>query len=189
MKTLGITTLLVFTILLPAVSALATDFGAESRFVSEFSLKNTMLFEGISNTISKTAIASSTVIGKKNPWTAFILSALLPGAGQYYNDQLYKGVIQFVVSVGGYAVYYLALEDNIAIWGSIVDVDGDDAMGGIGVLIGLGAHLWSVIDAPISANNINKQNQFQAHLIEYENYSVSPLVKKNKLGAMFTLQF
>lgn len=191
MKNLVITTWLLSIILFPAMPTLATNFEGETqnRFVSGFNLRDIGLFEGVSNTISKNLIASTTVSGQKNPWTAFVLSALLPGAGQYYNDQLPKGVIQFVISVGGYTAFYLALEDNIVFWGSEYDVDDDDTIGRIGLLIGFGAYLWSIVDAPISANNINKQNQLQAHLIEHKSYSIFPLVKRNKLGAMFTLQF
>lgn len=190
MKNLVITTWLLSIILFGAMPTLAADFEGETQnlFVSEFNLRDIVFFEGVSNTISKNLIASTTG-GQKSPLTAFVLSALLPGAGQYYNDQLPKGVIQFVISLGGYAAFYLALEDNVVFWGSEYDVDDDDAMGRIGLLIGFSAHLWSIIDAPISANNINKQNQLQVHLIENKSYSVFPLVKHNKLGAKFTLQF
>ena len=44
------------------------------------------------------ALAAS---GRKNPWLAFGLSALVPGAGQFYNGQHKKGVPQLGAALAG----------------------------------------------------------------------------------------
>ncbi len=191
MKNLIVTTLLLCAILLSAIPALATEFEVETqnRFVSEFGLRNTLLFEGISNTVAKSSIASTTV-EEKNPWIATGLSVVVPGLGQFYNGQYLKGSIQLGMVLGGYILFFDAVEDNIKHSdGTIVDVDDNDAIGGLGLLIAGGTALWSIIDAPISANNINKRNQLQAHSLNNKDYSVSPLVKRNKLGVKFALGF
>ena len=173
--------------------AFATELKEETnyRFISEFGMANTLAFEGLSMTIPKSAIGAPAVaVKEKNPWIALGLSVLVPGLGQFYNGQPVKGSIQFGLVVGGYTMFLLAVDDDIVYAdGTVLDVNDDDAIGGLGILVAGGAVIWSIIDAPISANNINKRNQMQAHLNHKTGYTISPLVKRNKLGATFALQF
>ena len=152
---------------------------------------NTLAFEGLSMTIPKSAIGAPAVaVKEKNPWIALGLSVLVPGLGQFYNGQPVKGGIQLGLVVGGYTMFFLAVDDDLVYAdGTVLDVDDDNAIGGLGILVAGGVAIWSIIDAPISANNINKRNQMQAHLNHKAGYTISPLVKRNKLGATFALQF
>ena len=47
---------------------------------------------------------------KKDPWKAVLFSALLPGAGQYYNESYWK--IPVVLGLGGYFGYGIANNNN-----------------------------------------------------------------------------
>lgn len=190
MKNLILTTLLLCTMLLSVLPCLATDVEVKRKTLSETSLRNAILFDGVSNITAQNSIASATKIKRKNPWLAFGLSFVAPGAGQFYNGQPYKGALQIVMYIGGYTAFLLATDDDIVYSdGTVLDVNDDDAIGGFGILIAAGTWLWSVIDAPISANNINTQNQLQAHSLNQKGYAVSPFVKRNQLGAKLAFRF
>jgi|GEM_PF-6898286 len=79
---------------------------------------------------------------------AFGLSMMIPGAGQAHNGQWGKGAVMLggaLVSVG------------VAIAGSNECGSSDDCSLRNAGLVGLfGFWLWSMIDAPVSANSINR---------------------------------
>ena len=50
--------------------------------------------------------------GKQDPFAAAAMSLVLPGAGQVYNGQYAKGVVQFGSVVTGLVLISLASEDN-----------------------------------------------------------------------------
>ena len=133
---------------------------------------------------------------KKNPWIAGGLSLLIPGAGQTYNNQFKKGLIQLGVAIVGTGLTYAAEKDDYKnIHGNTVDRDDDNWKIGFGVLLNYGSRLWSVIDAPISANRINKRNQRPSygHLIELggnrATFGVDLVVSHKNLGTRLTLHF
>lgn len=101
--------------------------------------------------------------GEKSPTVAFLLSFVLTGAGQYYNGDVTKGVTQELLVIGGYVLAFTAgIEYNrnneITHW----------FYTGFGIVIG--SHIWSMIDAPLSANKINKRrHQYYGHLFEVQN--------------------
>jgi TM2 domain-containing membrane protein YozV len=89
---------------------------------------------------------------KKEPALACVLSFLLPGLGQFYNGEAGKGAIMLGASFFGVILMASAINDEL--WTR----QDSDAKGTFGVMIFLGAWLWSVIDAPISASKINRDN-------------------------------
>ena len=122
-------------------------------------------------------------VKQKNPWLAFGLSLLIPGTGQFYNGQHDKGVFQLGVVVFHYKDCR-----------RIHDCYGKDDLG-ILTLLGFGVHLWSIVDAPISANSINQQSQQPSygHLIELNGsratLGVDSVVSHKNLGTRLTLHF
>lgn len=135
-------------------------------------------------------------VQKKNPWLAFGLSALIPGVGQFYNGQHSKGVAQLGGVILGIGLMASALEDDYeTIYGGLVDPDDDEGKAAFGLLLWFGSSLWSMIDAPISANRINQQNQQPSygHLIELggsrATLGVDPVVSHKNLGTRLTLHF
>ena len=84
----------------------------------------------------------------KSPWLAFILSAMLPGAGQLYNGDYVKAIIQPALFAGG-----AFLASSICFDCSSTD----QSAAGIGIGIALLSYLWSIIDAPISASNYSDE--------------------------------
>lgn len=92
---------------------------------------------------------------RKEPVVACALSIFLPGAGQLYNGEVAKGVIMFGAFIIGASLMMAALTEEIVDWNYEKESHPDLALG---TLILLGAWLWSVIDAPISASRINREN-------------------------------
>ena len=119
---------------------------------------------------------------EKNPWIAFGLSALITGGGQYYNGHYGKGTVQFVVAAAGLGVFLAAEEDDYKLFGERYDPDDDNDRGAIGALVFLGSAIWSMVDAPISANNINRQ-------LRQTSFQIHPVVKDDLTGASLTFRF
>ena len=133
---------------------------------------------------------------RKNPWLAFGLSALITGGGQFYNGQHSKGVAQLGGVVLGFGLMFSGIEDDYEnIYGDWVDPDDDDGKAVFGLLLAFGCSIWSMIDAPISANSINRQSQQPSygHLIELggsrATLGVDPVVSYKSLGTRLTLHF
>lgn len=78
-------------------------------------------------------------VGYKNPTTAWALSFLIPGGGQFYNGESGKGV----AFLGGYAA-------SAAVFWFV-----SWPIGLTGMLV---TSVWSQIDAPTTANRINRMN-------------------------------
>lgn len=75
---------------------------------------------------------------------ACVFSALVPGLGQIYNGEVYKGVAFMVAT---YGVETSAVESMTK----------SPALGILNAAVALGIYVWNVIDAPCSSNRINKQ--------------------------------
>ena len=89
----------------------------------------------------------------KDPVLAAVLSAVLPGGGQFYNREHSKAVTTIVLSLGGLAVLGSTLDDD----GEIPDDKAGLALGG--TLVTLGTAIWSIRDAYVSAKRINMTRQ------------------------------
>lgn len=119
--------------------------------------------------------------GQKSPALAFVLSFLVPGVGQYYNGEVAKGIIQEAAFVGGLVLYIQGVNDY------------DDTLQAIGGFDLMAAWIWSMIDAPLSANRINRGLQSFGHLIEFNHdpYALGVDVAPGRKGmnAKLTLHF
>jgi len=121
----------------------------------------------------------------KDPYVAAFLSLVIPGLGQHYNGQYMKGLYQEALFVGG----ILLMEDGLN--NELLSLE--EAVGeiGLGVLLWVGVWVWSVIDAPISAININRERSW-GRFSEFNNrnglgLTVTP--KKQGIEASLTLHF
>jgi len=88
---------------------------------------------------------------RKEPGVACLISVFLPGGGQFYNGEITKGAIMLGAATAG----------SLMIFSTIDGINGDtesDGTAQAGAFIFLGAWLWSLIDAPISASKINREN-------------------------------
>ena len=115
---------------------------------------------------------------EKDPAVAALLSALIPGVGQYYNGDVTKGVIMNALYLGGWAVYFAAgyseeWESDDYYWASYgyyYEEETPWLYVGLGMVVG--TWVWSMIDAGISASDYNeslrKSKQNYGHM--YEDY-------------------
>ena len=122
-------------------------------------------------------------IVEKNPWIAFLLSTAIPGAGQYYNQQFRKGSAMLLGAATGVGLFYATRNDNRRdkLTGKYLDPDENDNKGYIGLGLGLGFVVWSMIDAPVSAIKINKRNP--------QAMTIGPMIDRDKVGAVLSLRF
>ncbi len=143
----------------------------------------------------ETVIGTRTVVKKKNPMVALGLSFPVIGAGQFYNGQYTKGVIQLGATIVGLGLTLSASGDNQDQPDGNLDVDTDDWMSVPGYLLLFGGAIWSLIDAPRSANRINQQNQISSygHLFQLDGdramLGMDPVASRNGLGTLLTLRF
>jgi len=93
--------------------------------------------------------SEQTAEAPKSPGGAFALSLMIPGAGQAHNGQWGKGALM----LGGGLVSVAA-----AVAGSDECDSSDDCALFTAGLVGMvGFWVWSMIDAPVSANSINRR--------------------------------
>ena len=126
---------------------------------------------------------------KKSPVLACALS-LYPifSGGQFYNRQYKKGLMMVGIQATGMV---LALQ-NFCLEGAVCS---SSTSGDLGLLAFWGGYLWSVIDAPISANRINKQyhQPDHVHLLEFDGsrvaLGVNPVVWRKGTGVRLSLHF
>lgn len=109
----------------------------------------------------------STEVNEKNPWAAFFFSWLIPGGGQFYNGEKTKGALMLLGGVTGAGVHLYSEHDRAF---------------NVGTAVMLGSAIWSMIDAPISANRINREMQ-QASM------QINPVVTDDLAGVSLTLRF
>ncbi len=148
--------------------------------------------------ISKEPVPGSRIIvqkSKKNPMVALGLSFPIVGTGQFYNGQYIKGVAQMGAAVLGLGLVLSAGGDNTDSPDGNLDADNDDWKSIPGYVLLIGGTVWSLIDAPMSAKRINRQNQqfSYGHLIELDGergaLGIDPVTSRKRLGALFTLRF
>jgi TM2 domain-containing membrane protein YozV len=84
----------------------------------------------------------------KKPGLAFGLSLLCPGLGQFYNGEVVKGIAMSVLSPTS-ALLCFALT-------TVLDSHLHLAPFFVGIFYA--NYIWSLIDAPVSANKINRRN-------------------------------
>lgn len=101
----------------------------------------------------------------KSPGVAFVLSFFLPGTGQFYNGDFLKGGIQFgIASVTAIIIWSEILQE--ASQPGTHETDEDKIL--FSYLIFAVNWVWSFVDAPITANRINKQRRQEfGHLLEF----------------------
>ena len=140
-------------------------------------------------------LGSRTLSQKKNPMVALGLSFPIVGSGQFYNGEYTKGVAQMGAAIVGLGLVLSAGGDNTDSPDGNLDADNDDWRSIPGYVLFLGGAIWSLIDAPMSANRINRQNQggSYGHLIELDGdraaVGIDPVTSRNGLGTVLTLRF
>jgi hypothetical protein len=115
---------------------------------------------GTSERLNRESLAPRGVPGQeawvpKSPVVAGFFSLVLPGTGQYYNGDTLKGAVMQAGVLGGLGMVIGAMRTEL-------DLDGNALPRNEGLLLaGLAtcatSHLWSIIDAPVCAADLNSR--------------------------------
>ena len=81
-----------------------------TQFKSGLSFRNSALTISFNDSLKNKSSTKPVFIMKKNPWKAVAYSAVLPGAGQLYNQSYWK--IPVIAGLGGYFVYEWIKNNN-----------------------------------------------------------------------------
>lgn len=87
-----------------------TDKNFRFGFTSDLSFKKSDLKNSLQDSLKKKYSDRPEFKMKKNPWKAVAFSAVLPGAGQFYNQSYWK--IPVIAGLGGYFVYEWVKNNN-----------------------------------------------------------------------------
>jgi TM2 domain-containing membrane protein YozV len=83
---------------------------------------------------------------RKDPAIACTMSIFVPGLGQLYNGEMGKGIAFMATSYGSLAVGAIALSTH------------NDGLATVGFITAAVSYLWSMVDASISSNALNKHH-------------------------------
>lgn len=130
---------------------------------------------------------------EKDPGTAFLYSLFIPGVGQMHNDQVGKGFAILGLS-GISAVLALTIGNGN---NSRDKIEGTNM---VFPVIFFGTWLYSIIDAPITAQSINKEarekkariykNQYFSYLEnDFSYFSFEPYAKYDQFGLSLSYHF
>lgn len=154
-----------------AVVLLATSLASAQR-PGGFMLANAHGSDAEEAAEAMPLVPKSTSVQEKDPWLAFLLSFALTGSGQVYNNQVGKGVLQFAGASAGLGLVISEAENDRE--------DSNWTQAGAGLM--LACYLWSVIDAPVTANRINREAR-QASI------QIDPVLRDDLAGASLTFRF
>jgi len=107
-----------FFIFLFIIFSLAENSFSQSDISKNYNLRSLEELSGsnyssgfqLSDTIKKKSDGKAVFRMKKSPWKAVAFSAILPGAGQFYNESYWK--IPVIAGLGGYFVYEWIRNNN-----------------------------------------------------------------------------
>ncbi|HMS34111.1 MAG TPA: DUF5683 domain-containing protein [Ignavibacteria bacterium] len=86
----------------------AKDFPVQ--FTSKLNINNSDVTNSLIDSLKKKSSEKPVFKMKKSPWKAVAYSAVLPGAGQFYNKSYWK--IPVIAGLGGYFVYEWVKNNN-----------------------------------------------------------------------------
>ena len=136
-------------------------------------------------------ITRQKITTRKEPALSCMLSIIIPGAGQVYNEEYNKGLFYFLGSSIGIGIAVSAMRRDI--FGQYHIIEGKEDIATAGALLWFLSHIVSIVDAPVSAHRINKKNEQHAHLIQLDRKQLTigldPIISNQGLGGTISLQF
>ncbi len=94
----------------PENSYLQVSVEFPTQFTSRLNYNNSDLTNSFIDSLKKKSSEKTVFKMKKSPWKAVAYSAILPGAGQFYNKSYWK--IPVIAGLGGYFVYEWVKNNN-----------------------------------------------------------------------------
>ena len=127
-------------------------------------------------------------IGRKEPVVGCLLSFLVPGAGQLYNEDFGGAGLYFGCFIISSTVFFSSLEEDVFGW---YIPDNNRTTAALGLVGMLTASICSMTDAAITAQDINKQLENRITLLESDGVvlTLNPLPVCSDYGAMLSFRF
>lgn len=127
-------------------------------------------------------------VGRKEPVVGCLLSLLVPGAGQLYNEDFGGAGLFFGSFMVGSIVFFSSLEQDAIGWHV---PDSNKTIATLGLVSMLTASIGSMIDAAITAQEINKRLEKHVTLLQFDNIllTLDPLPVRGDYGAMLSFRF
>lgn len=138
----------------------------------------TYTMDRITKLAKEPAITMPTIKKEKSPGVAAILSFLVLGTGQLYNEEPGKALVHWCIAIPAIAMMVTGTNDNYGHY----DPDGDDDVAILGLMIGGGNLLWSIIDASAGANRYNER-------LRQQQVSFIPIKCNDGAGAKLAFRF
>lgn len=117
---------------------------------------------------------------RKDSYIASYFSAVLPGSGQFYNGDNRRGWAMFGIEMTSLLIMRSVTEDDVEMFGEIIDVDDNNDILIPVFLVWLGNRVVSFIDASIRPKRI-----YLERVSLSEKLGVRPI----KRGAMLSVRF
>lgn len=163
MKTLNLFIMLLIFCQSITLKIMASDFKSHTHASNITSLKKQYQYDLLNENLktNKMDINNDDFdIYYQSPWLAFLISYIIPGGGQFYNGEIGKGIGFMGAFIVGMGLIYVGAwnqeEDN----GVLLDS---------GFILTAGSYIWQLLDAPISANRINRENHIKnLELVSYK---------------------
>lgn len=130
--------------------------------------------------ISREPLAQLYEIPRREPVLGCLLSGLVPGAGQFYNEDYGLGATFFAANVVGWVVLFSAYEKPL--YGDWYVPSRNEPRALMGLAIIFGSTFMSMFDAVFVADEMNKTARLRQ-------VSLSPITSPQKLGALVSLRF
>jgi hypothetical protein len=123
----------------------------------------------------------TTTLKEKTPGVAALCSLLIVGTGQLYNEEPGKAIIHWLIAGTSIAMMVTGNNDNYGYY----DPDGDDDVALLGLMIGGGNLLWSIINASAAAKRFNERQLQQRQ----KQVSLAPIKLDDAFGANLAFRF
>ena len=127
-------------------------------------------------------------VGRKEPVVGCLLSLLVPGAGQLYNEDFSGAGLFFGSFMVGSIVFFRSLERDAFGW---YVPDSNKTTVTLGLVAMLTASICSMIDAAITAQEINKRLENRVTLLKSDNIilTLDSLPMHSDYGAVLSFRF
>lgn len=99
-------------------------------------------------------------VPRKDPAVACLLSVAVPGLGQIYNGQIGKGILFMAGTLGTLTLAAATCGHSYYDYysNSYYNSNNNNGIAAASLVAMIGIYIWNIIDAPVSANKINREN-------------------------------
>jgi hypothetical protein len=161
-----------------------TSYENSNHLLMQYHLANYSMLTGEFSDEQDKNDAEEEKVSRKSPWLSFFLSLFLPTSGQIYNGDYTKALIQAGLILGGGGLVTTMTCVECGDYGTA-----QTALLITGIGMAFSGYIWSIIDAPASANEINDRNRQNAglNIFNSENHTYSLKLNRIPITNSYTI--